>query len=167
MSTRTFSTGLCPDCSCKLNYRSEKREVKRLKRQKKKRKDRSSPNESVEENIEAEPESVEEPSTSTSTVEVPEKEESLWRKGSYRILPCASHISIVILHGDSGNKRPLLQDNISLSATFCLVDKVKASMSCNGELSLRTNVQLGMSYLDLNLIKKKDLTFCMFVMDKL
>lgn len=119
MSTRTFSTGLCPDCSCKLNYRSEKREVKRLKRQKKKRKDRSSPNESVEENIEAEPESVEEPSTSTSTVEVPEKEESLWRKGSYRILPCAYHISIVILHGDSGNKRPLLQDNPRLYISFC------------------------------------------------
>lgn len=90
------STGLCPDCSMKLNYKSKKREIKRLKKNKKvsKKSKRSNSNDNDEPGT---PELIDDiPTTSDVTQNEPtEKEDSsLWQKGikktsSWHFLYCA------------------------------------------------------------------------------
>lgn len=80
--TNHILSGLCPECSEKLNYRSKKREIKRLKKSDKKKKRNKQEEDPESENVgsPAAPEVLEEPSTSTENV-VESNDESLWKKG--------------------------------------------------------------------------------------
>lgn len=49
MSTFYSLTGLCPDCSIKLNYHSKKREIKRIKKQNKSNKHKGLPSDHIDE----------------------------------------------------------------------------------------------------------------------